>query len=87
MNWDPTRVKRELRGPGVLVMAPFNADLSLNQEAPKRNIRYVLDGGLRTGPPKASRKEFRTLWLMPSRRGLMVVSPGGEEEDDRRHLP
>ena len=49
MNWDPTRVKQELRGPGVLVMAPFNADLSLNRQALKRNIRYILDGGLGAG--------------------------------------
>ena len=49
MLWDIGLVKQELRGPSALVMAPFNEDLSLNVDALRRNIRYMLDGGMRTG--------------------------------------
>lgn len=49
MAWDIDQVKREICGPAALVQAPFNADLSLNTEALKRNIQYIMEGGLRTG--------------------------------------
>ena len=42
-------VKSKLHGPVGLVMAPFQADLSLDVPALKRNIRYILDGGMKTG--------------------------------------
>ena len=48
MDWDIELVKQELRGPSALVMAPFNEDLSLNVDALRGNIRYMLDGGMRT---------------------------------------
>jgi dihydrodipicolinate synthase/N-acetylneuraminate lyase len=47
VDWNA--VKQELRGPAALVMAPFRADLSLDREALARNIRFMVDGGLRTG--------------------------------------
>lgn len=47
MNWD--KVKKQLRGPAGLVMAPFHQDLSLNLEALKQNIRYMADAGMRKG--------------------------------------
>ena len=49
MSWDIGLVKQELRGPAALVMTPFNDDLSLNLSALRDNIRYIMDGGLRTG--------------------------------------
>ena len=50
MSWDIDQVKRELRGPAALVMAPFNeGDLSLNVEALKENIRFMLNNGMKTG--------------------------------------
>ena len=49
MSRDIDVVKQELRGPSALVMAPFNEDLSLNVEGLKDNIRYIMEGGLRTG--------------------------------------
>lgn len=47
MDWEA--IRRDLRGPAALVMAPFKQDLSLDTAALARNIRYILDGGLRTG--------------------------------------
>lgn len=47
MDWD--LVKSELRGPAALVMAPFRDDLSLDTVALAKNVRYIVDGGLRTG--------------------------------------
>ena len=38
MDWDIGLVKQELRGPSALVMAPFDDDLSLHEEAIRRNI-------------------------------------------------
>jgi len=49
MAWDIEQVKKEIRGPAALVMAPFNEDYSLNVDALKNNIRYILEGGLKTG--------------------------------------
>ena len=49
MDWDIGLVKQELRGPSALVMAPFDDDLSLHEEAIRRNIRYMMDGGMETG--------------------------------------
>jgi 4-hydroxy-tetrahydrodipicolinate synthase len=49
MAWDIELVKRELSGPSALVMVPFNDDLSLNPGALAKNIRYMIDGGMRTG--------------------------------------
>ena len=47
----PTREKalRELRGPAALVMAPFDDDMSLNLDALRSNIQFMLDAGLKTG--------------------------------------
>ncbi|MCE7988604.1 MAG: dihydrodipicolinate synthase family protein [Caldilinea sp. CFX5] len=47
VDWD--EIRASLRGPAALVMAPFRQDLSLDLPALERNIRYILDGGLRTG--------------------------------------
>ena len=49
MNWDVEQVKSELRGPAALMMAPFHDDLSLNLEALRDNIRFMMDAGMRTG--------------------------------------
>ena len=49
MSWDIEVVKRELSGPSGLVMAPFNGDLSLNLEALRSNLSYLLEGGMKTG--------------------------------------
>ena len=49
MDWDMDRVKQELRGPVALAVAPFNEDLSLNLEALKEHIRFMIAGGLTTG--------------------------------------
>ena len=49
MAWDIEHVKQELSGPSALVMVPFNDDLSLNMGALTKNIRYMIDGGMRTG--------------------------------------
>ena len=49
MKWNIETVKQELRGPSGLVMAPFNEDLGMNLEALRGNIRYLLEGGMRTG--------------------------------------
>ena len=49
MNRDIGTVKEELRGPSALVMAPFNDGLSLDVDALRRNIRYMLDGGMKRG--------------------------------------
>ena len=49
MAWDIESVKRELRGPAGLVMAPFNDDLSLDLGALGENIRFIMAGGLETG--------------------------------------
>ncbi len=43
------RALRELRGPAALVMAPFDDDLSLNLDALRSNIQFMLDAGLATG--------------------------------------
>ena len=40
---------RELRGPAALVMAPFDNDLSLNLDALRTNIQFMLDAGMETG--------------------------------------
>lgn len=45
MAWE--QAKQELRGPAALVMAPFKHDLSLDTRALERNIRYIVDGGLK----------------------------------------
>ncbi len=47
MDWD--QVKQDLRGPAALVMAPFRKDLSLDTEALARNVRFIVDGGLKRG--------------------------------------
>ena len=49
MAWDINQVKREIRGPAALIMAPFNEDLSLNVDALRHNIQYIREGGLKTG--------------------------------------
>lgn len=49
MDLNIGQVKQELRGPSALVMAPFNDDLSLNEKALRDNIRYMLEGGMKTG--------------------------------------
>ncbi len=42
-------VKRKIRGPSVLVMAPFKDNYELNIEALKENIRFIMDGGITNG--------------------------------------
>ena len=49
MQWDIDEVKGELCGPAALPMTPFNQDFSLNLDALRGNIQYMLDGGLATG--------------------------------------
>ena len=49
MSWDIDRVKQELRGPVALAVAPFNEDLSLNLDALREHIRFMIAGGIRTG--------------------------------------
>ena len=49
MQWDIDEVKGELRGPAALPMTPFNEDFSLNLDALRGNIQFMLDGGLATG--------------------------------------
>ena len=49
MDWDIDQVKKEMRGPVAINMAPFNPDLSLNLEALKDHIRYMIAGGLGMG--------------------------------------
>lgn len=49
VDWDIDLVKQELRGPSALVMAPFKEDLSINEDALRKNISYMLDAGIKTG--------------------------------------
>ncbi len=42
-------VKRKIRGPTVIMMAPFKDNYELNIEALKENIRFVMDGGITKG--------------------------------------
>ena len=49
MAWEIEDVKKELRGPVALVMAPFHEDLSLNVAALRSNLRFLVDTGVRTG--------------------------------------
>jgi len=49
MSWDIDRVKQELRGPVALAVPPFNEDLSLNLDAFREHIRFMIAGGLRMG--------------------------------------
>ena len=45
MSWDIDRVKQELRGPVALAVPPFNEDLSLNLDAFREHIRFMIAGG------------------------------------------
>ncbi len=46
---DLEEVKGKIRGPSVLVMAPFKDNYDLNIEALKENIRFIMDGGITNG--------------------------------------
>lgn len=47
MDWE--QIKGEITGPAALVMAPFRKDLSLDTDALAQNVRFIVDGGLKTG--------------------------------------
>lgn len=47
MNYDA--VRKELRGPAVLLMTPFDSSYQLNTQALRKNVRYVIDGGVSRG--------------------------------------
>jgi len=49
MGIDFEDLKRKIRGPSVLMMAPFKDSYELNIEALKENIRFIMDGGISTG--------------------------------------
>ncbi len=49
MSIDFEDLKGRIRGPTMLVMAPFNDSLELNIEALKENIRFSMDGGINDG--------------------------------------
>jgi dihydrodipicolinate synthase/N-acetylneuraminate lyase len=49
MAWEIEDVKKELRGPVALIMAPFHEDLSLNVAALRSNLRFLVDAGVRMG--------------------------------------
>lgn len=49
MKWNIAQVKQEISGPAALVQAPFNDDLSLNTDHLRRNIQYIMEGGLKNG--------------------------------------
>ena len=46
---DLEEVKEKIRGPQVLMMAPFKDNYELNIEALKENIRFIMDGGINNG--------------------------------------
>ena len=46
---DFEEVKGKIRGPSVIVMAPFKENYELNIEALKENIRFIMDGGISNG--------------------------------------
>ncbi len=49
MNIDFEDLKGKIRGPSVIMMAPFKDNYELNIEALKENIRFIIDGGISTG--------------------------------------
>ncbi len=49
MSIDFEDLKGKIRGPTMLVMAPFNDSYELNIEALKENIRFSMDGGISDG--------------------------------------
>ncbi len=49
MSVDFEEVKEKIRGPTMLVVAPFNDSYELNIEALKENIRFIMDGGITNG--------------------------------------
>ena len=49
MEIDFEDIKGKIRGPSVLVMAPFKDNYDLNIEALKENIRFIMDGGISNG--------------------------------------
>ena len=46
---DYAAIRQELRGPAVLLMTPFDDAYGLNTEPLKKNIRYVIKGGISRG--------------------------------------
>ena len=46
---DFEEVKGKIRGPSVLMMAPFKDNYELKIEALKENIRFIMDGGINNG--------------------------------------
>ncbi len=49
MGIDFEDLKGKIRGPSVLVMAPFKDNYELNIEALKENIQFIIDGGITNG--------------------------------------
>ncbi|HJM53321.1 MAG TPA: dihydrodipicolinate synthase family protein [Dehalococcoidia bacterium] len=46
---DPNRIHEWLRGPMVAVATPFTEDFELDLDALQDNIRFMVDGGVKTG--------------------------------------
>ncbi len=46
---DPEKIRDWLRGPMVAVATPFKEDYSLDLDALQENIRFMIEGGVRTG--------------------------------------
>ncbi len=49
MSIDFEEIKGKIRGPTVLMMAPFKDNYELNIEALKENIRFMMDSGISNG--------------------------------------
>jgi dihydrodipicolinate synthase/N-acetylneuraminate lyase len=47
MNYDA--IRKELWGPAVLMMTPFDSAFHLNTDALRKNVRHVVDGGISRG--------------------------------------
>ncbi len=47
MDYDA--IRKELRGPAVLLMTPFDSAFHLNTDALRKNIRHVVEGGISRG--------------------------------------
>jgi len=46
---NPDELKQNLKGVVVIMMTPFKESLEVNEEAAAKNLRYIIDKGIRTG--------------------------------------
>jgi len=46
---DYNAIRKELRGPAILLMTPFDGSYQLNTDALRKNVRHVVDGGISRG--------------------------------------